>query len=620
MKTSDQNSVVEFIFKSLGKNVKLAAPLGLGKPNDLLNAIYDHVEKNPDHSLSVFTALSLAPPAVTEDLAARFFIPFKNRQWGENYPVLKYYQAAQKDQLPKNIQVHEFYFQAGSALASTHLQRNYQSVNYTHVAENVLNSGIQVLVQLIAKKESASGTRYSLSCNPDLTLDVDELYKQSKQKFMIIGVVHPDLPFMEGDAEVSSDFFAAILDSPSTDHQIFALPRMPMSVEDHFIGFYSSLFIKDGGTVQIGIGSLSDAIVNALIVREKNNASYKKRIQKLNIKHPQTFSETFSEGLYGLTEMLTDSFMHLHRAKILKRHVIDEKSGSRTYLHGSFFLGSKEFYQWLRDLTDTDRSGLRMTRVSKVNDLYDPNETLLRHQRVHARFFNTTMQVSLLGEAASETLSNGKVISGVGGQYNFVSMSHELKGARSILMLRSVRTDAGGKRLSNIISGTGHFTIPRHLRDLIVTEYGIADVRGKTDEECIKAILNITDSQFQNELLEKAKENKKIAGDYQIPSEFKNNSLEKLHEISRSQDFKSEFNPFPFGSDFTKEEENLALALEQLKEAKKKSALGLLLKFFASAPDNGKFDRELFRMKLLKPQGLKEKLYRKLVLYYLSGI
>jgi acyl-CoA hydrolase len=318
--------------------------------------------------------------------------------------------------------------------------------------------------------------------------------------------------------------------------------------------------------------------------------------------------------------MLTDGFMHLRQAHILKRHVVDENSGTKTFIHGSFILGSKPFYQWLRDLSPSDRSGLRMTRVSKVNDLYDPKETLLRHQRVHARFFNTTMQVSLLGEAASETLSNGNVVSGVGGQYNFVSMSHELKGARSILMLRSVRTESGNKRLSNIISGTGHFTIPRHLRDIIITEYGIADVRGKTDEECIQAILNITDSQFQNELLQQAKKNHKISDDYEIPAEFKNNTSEKLLELSRLPEFKNEFSPFPFGSDFTKEEENLVLALEQLKEAKKKSALELFKILFTSVGDNGKFDNELNRMNLLKPKNLKEKIYRKLILYYLNRI
>ncbi|MBC7754397.1 MAG: acetyl-CoA hydrolase, partial [Moraxellaceae bacterium] len=607
MNTTDLNTTVDFIFKSLGPKNKLAAPLGLGKPNDLLNAIYDHVEKNPDHSLSIFTALSLAPPEVTEDLAARFFTPFKNRHWGENYPVLKYYQAAQKDLLPENIQVHEFYFQAGTALKSNHLQRNYQSVNYTHVAENILNSDIQVLVQLIAKKETPQGARYSLSCNPDLTLDVVDLYKQAGKKIMIIGVVHPDLPFLDGEAEIGPDFFAAILDTPKTDHQLFALPRLPMSVEDHFIGFYASLFVKDGGTVQIGIGSLSDAIVHALIIREKNNLSYTNRLATFQIDQKEIHHNTFTQGLYGLTEMLTDSFMHLHRVGILKRHVVDEVTGNKTFVHGSFFIGSKDFYQWLRELKPNDRSGLRMTRVSKVNDLHDPSETRLRLQRVHARFFNTTMQVSLLGDAASETLNNGKVISGVGGQYNFVSMAHELKGARSILMLRSVRIDTGNKRVSNIISGTGHFTIPRHLRDIIITEYGIANLRGKTDEDCVKAILNITDSEFQNELLKSAQKNNKVSKDYQIPFIHRNNDLKKLYQLSRGSNFKNEFNPFPFGSDFTPVEEKLVLALEKLKAAKMKSTLGLLLKLFSPVKNPGGFTLELERMNLTHPKNLREK-------------
>ncbi|MBC7754398.1 MAG: acetyl-CoA hydrolase, partial [Moraxellaceae bacterium] len=551
--------------------------------------------------------LSLAPPEVTEDLAARFFTPFKNRHWGENYPVLKYYQAAQKDRLPKNIQVHEFYFQAGTALKSNHLQRNYQSVNYTHVAENILNSGIQVLVQLIAKKETPQGARYSLSCNPDLTLDVVDLYKQAGKKIMIIGVVHSDLPFLDGEAEVGPDFFAAILDTPKTHHQLFALPRLPMSVEDHFIGFYASLFVKDGGTVQIGIGFLSDAIVHALIIREKNNLSYKNRIVALNLDQKEIHSEIFTQGLYGLTEMLTDSFMHLHRAGILKRRVVDEVTGNKTFVHGSFFLGSKDFYQWLRELKSEDRAGLRMTRISKVNDLYDPNETRLRHQRVHARFFNTTMQVSLLGDAASETLRSATVVSGVGGQYNFVSMAHELKGARSILMLRSLRAENKNKRISNIINETGHFTIPRHLRDIVITEYGIADIKGKTDEDCVKALLNITDSQFQNELLKKAQSKNKISKDYQIPLMYQNNTLEKLKILSQKSDFKNEFNPFPFGSDFTPVEEKLALALEKLKAAKMKSTLGLLLKLFSPVKNPGGFTLELERMNLTHPKNLREK-------------
>ena len=74
-------------------------------------------------------------------------------------------------------------------------------------------------------------------------------------------------------------------------------------------------------------------------------------------------------------------------------------------------------------------------------------------------------------------LEDGRVVSGVGGQYNFVAQGHALHDARSILILRSWR-ESGGEVSSNIVWEYGHCTIPRHLRDIVITEYGIADLRG----------------------------------------------------------------------------------------------------------------------------------------------
>ncbi|RYZ63934.1 MAG: acetyl-CoA hydrolase, partial [Proteobacteria bacterium] len=387
---------------------------------------------------------------------------------------------------------------------------------------------------LVSKKQVDGIFRYSLSCNPDVTLDVADLYRESAKPLLLIGVVHPDLPFVGGEAEVPADFFSAILETSEIKHPLFALPRMPISLEDHMIGFYSSLLVEDGGTLQIGIGSLSDAIVSSLVVRQEDSRYYHGLFEKQQFKFVDQVgmrdlhTARLETGLYGLTEMLTDGFMHLRRANILRRYVTDEASGNRTFVHGSFYLGSKDFYRWLRELKGDEARGLRMTRVSKVNDLYDPNETLLRKQRIKARFFNTTMQASLLGEASSETLPDGKVISGVGGQYNFVAMANELKGARSILMLRSVRIGKNGKSVSNIVWRPGHLTIPRHSRDLVITEYGIADLRGRSDEECIRRMLNITDSRFQSQLLAEAKASGKVSHDYKIPAQFCDNTPASL--------------------------------------------------------------------------------------------
>jgi hypothetical protein len=222
------------------------------------------------------------------------------------------------------------------------------------------------------------------------------------------------------------------------------------------------------------------------------------------------------------------------------------------------------------------------------------------------------MQVTLLGGAASDTLEDGRVVSGVGGQYNFVAMSHELRNSYSILMLRSVREEKG-RRYSNIIWSHGHLTIPRHLKDIVITEYGIADLKGKTDEETIQALLNITDSEFQEELAGVAKSNGKLRRDYQIPSWAKQNHPEKVHSFVAQRRQTGVFERFPFGSDFTPEEETLAVALEWLQRAA--SGGGMLAKMKlagwvvrAFSMDPSPFQKELSRMNFQNPSGIKETL------------
>ena len=107
------------------------------------------------------------------------------------------------------------------------------------------------------------------------------------------------------------------------------------------------------------------------------------------------------------------------------------------------------------------------------------------------------MMATALGAAVSDGLEDGQVVSGVGGQYNFVAMAHAVAGGRSVLMLRSTRTSRGSVS-SNILWNYGHTTIPRHLRDIYVTEYGIADLRGKSDEDCILAMLSICPTTFSS--------------------------------------------------------------------------------------------------------------------------
>jgi len=252
-----------------------------------------------------------------------------------------------------------------------------------------------------------------------------------------------------------------------------------------------------------------------------------------------------------------------------------------------------------------------MEAVSTVNELFSDLE-LERLQHRHARFFNICMKMSLLGAAASDALDSGQVVSGVGGQYNFVAMAHALKEARSVLMLKSTHS-SHGRLESNIVWSYGHCTIPRHLRDLVVTEYGIADLRGRTDRELIAALLNVADSRFQEGLLAEAKRAGKIATDYRIPGVFRENTPQRLRAGLASMQQAGLFPDFPFGHDFTPEELVLGKALRSL-QARSESLTGKLA--IAAAllrPVPSAAEPYLLRMGLDRPRGLNQRLLARLV-------
>ena len=613
----------------------LAAPLGLGKPNHLLNAIYARIKSDPSRRLTIYTALSLDPPAPGSDLERRFLAPFLARQFGADYPRLDYVVDLKANRLPENVRIQEFYFQSGAMLHSSRAQRDYASINYTQVARDLVDGEeLHAIVQLVARR----GNRYSFSCNPNVTLDVlDAIATLGKPRPLLVDVVHPDLPFLGGDAEVGAELFDSIIEDDSPKQPLFALPRDAVDPVEHAIGMHASALVRDGGTVQIGIGALSDALVCALLLRQQRNQDYVAAVHALRADDADGDAlvskygglAPFARGVYGASEMVMDGFMHLSRGGVLKRLVYDDADVQRAvdsgapvaaeklrdghYLKGAFFLGSKEFYAWLRELDGEDYSGLVMSRVSDVNQLYGGREQLDAMQRRDARFFNTCMMATLLGAAVSDALEDGRVVSGVGGQYNFVAMAHALAGGRSVLLLRSTRS-SGGRVESNIRWSYGHTTIPRHLRDIYVTEYGIADLRGRSDEVCIKAMLAISDARFQEELAAEAMRAGKLAADFRIPETWKRNTPSDL--AARLKPFTAQglFPAFPFGSDFTLIERRLIPALLWLKKntADRRRWPAVVAALFAPGKSADAAEC-LERLGYDKPQNLGERLMARLV-------
>jgi len=280
-------------------------------------------------------------------------------------------------------------------------------------------------------------------------------------------------------------------------------------------------------------------------------------------------------------------------------------------LHAAFFLGPKSFYRALREMPPDRLERIRMMPVSFTNALYG-DEDRKRRGRPKARFVNNAMMVTLLGEAVSDGLSNGQVVSGVGGQYDFVAQAFALEGARSILTVEATRHS--GKRLeSNIRWSYDHTTIPRHLRDIVVTEYGVAELRGKSDAEMIAAMLCVADSRFQDDLMRQAKDAGKLPQAYDIPQAFRDNTPERIARALAPLRDKSVLPQFPFGTDFTGVEQRLIPALQRLKEVSASPAALLALGWRGLSADDADDAECLARMKLNAPATLRERVHRLLL-------
>jgi len=372
---------------------------------------------------------------------------------------------------------------------------------------------------------------------------------------------------------------------------------MPIDLTEYAIGLHAARLVADGGTLQIGIGEEGDAAVQALVMRHKDNARFRAAVAALGGPEPAADEHApFDQGLYGVSEMFVEGFLELMDAGILKR----EADGA--LLHAAFFLGPRSFYARLRDMAPERLAKLRMTAVSFTNELYGDQAGKTR-DRVKARFINSAMMATLLGAVVSDGLEDGRVVSGVGGQHNFVAQAFALPDARAILTVKAVRRAAGGRLQSNIRYAYGHATIPRHERDVVVSEYGIADLRGKSDEQVVAAMLAIADSRFQPELLRAARDAGKIAKAYEIPRAFRDNTPERIAAALKPFDLA----PFPCGTDFTPVEQRLLFALETLKLA---TPVQLARRALAGGPR----DREaLARMGLDNPRGLAQRLSARLV-------
>jgi 4-hydroxybutyrate CoA-transferase len=252
----------------------------------------------------------------------------------------------------------------------------------------------------------------------------------------------------------------------------YPIPELAMGkdgnseIVEKIAGFIAEL-IPDGATMQLGIGAIPDAVLKYLY----------------NKKDLGIHTELFSDGVIDLVNagVLTNARKTLHPGKIV----------------AGFLMGSKRLYDWV-----DDNPMIEMHRTEYVNDPF----VIAQNERMVA--VNSAIEVDLTGQVCADSIGP-KFYSGVGGQLDFVYGASRAKDGVPIIALPSVATLKDGTKLSKITpmlkQGAGVVTTRNHVR-YIVTEFGVAELYGKTIRQRAQALISIAHPEFKDELTRQARE------------------------------------------------------------------------------------------------------------------
>jgi acyl-CoA hydrolase len=233
IRSSDPVRCAEAIVDRAGRDIALAMPIGVGKPVALVNALYRLAEADRRIRLRIFTGLSLVRPPYRTSLERRFVAPLLDRTCG-SYPELDYTKALRGGGLPPNIEVTEFFLQAGAWLSNASVQRSYTSLNYSQVAGHLERTGTNVFGQLVAPHPQGE-PRISLSSNTDVTLDMVPYIlrrRQAGQPLALAVEINANLPYMPGAAEMDVNECDVVLETDRPHYALFAPPKEPVSLPD----------------------------------------------------------------------------------------------------------------------------------------------------------------------------------------------------------------------------------------------------------------------------------------------------------------------------------------------------------------------------------------------------
>lgn len=279
-----------------------------------------------------------------------------------------------------------------------------------------------------------------------------ELFEQAR---MVIVEVNPHFPLVGGETEVHIDAVDYVVES---DLPLLCLPRSIPGPAEETIGEYVSGLVKDGDTIQLGVGNIPDAV----------SASF------INKHDLGVHTEMLTSGIVDLVEagVITNRKKNFHRGKIVA-----------TFIYGD---------QRLYDFVDENPS-VELFRSSVVNNPY------VVAQNDNMVSINTALAVDLTGQVSSEGIGTLH-FSGTGGQCDMATGANHSRGGRSIIALHSTAKGGNLSTISTVLAPGSAVTLSRNCVDYVVTEYGVAELVGCSVRERVLRLISVAHPDFRAEL------------------------------------------------------------------------------------------------------------------------
>ncbi|WP_204663809.1 acetyl-CoA hydrolase/transferase family protein [Fusibacter tunisiensis] len=298
-----------------------------------------------------------------------------------------------------------------------------------------------------------------------VSLGVSNVYEKDmvENADIVILEINPNVPRTFGDTEVhitDVDYFI------EADYKLPTLPISESNEKDRVIGNYIADLIDDGSTIQLGIGGIPNAVAHAL--------THKKDLG--------IHTEMFTDGMVDLVESgaVSGKLKTLHKNKMV----------------AAFALGSQKLYDFIHE-----NPGVSILRGTYVNDPYvvGGNDNMVS--------INTSIEIDLTGQCCSESVGT-RQISGTGGQVDTAVGAQNAKNGKSFIALYStaeIRNKATGEieeksKIVPMLTPGAIVTLSRNDVDFVVTEYGVAALRGTSVRERVKRLIAIAHPKFRDML------------------------------------------------------------------------------------------------------------------------